>query len=332
MSLVRRTLARAEPLDLVFMGYVAFSGALILFFGWQLDGLLWVWLTAAHVVLLVISGWWARRPRRHPSLSGFFRDVYPYLFIAFLYWELRYLALLFADGYHDPLILRLEEAAFGEQLAMTLSQRLPALWLSELMHFFYGIYWVLLPLAALALFFRGKIEGFRELAFVELVVFFGCYLVFIFFPVAGPHYVFPVIGGELGQCLAHRGPLCESRCRVLTTVSPKPVQRQPCEAAPASKVVRSQIMGDAIQPSPTSRFSVFAQLQPGQRPIGTQERLLGQVLGHRSVRDHPVQVVEDRRLVVGNQLQIHPFPGRAAGRASCLSVCHAFNTTEFGSL
>lgn len=181
------------------MGYVAFSGALILFFGWQLDGLLWVWLTAAHVVLLVISGWWARQPRRHPSLSGFFRDVYPYLFIAFLYWELRYLALLFADGYHDPLILRLEEAAFGEQLAMTLSQRLPALWLSELMHFFYGIYWVLLPLAALALFFRGKIEGFRELAFVELVVFFGCYLAFIFFPVAGPHYVFPVIGGELAD-------------------------------------------------------------------------------------------------------------------------------------
>jgi len=196
---LRRALATAEPFDLLFIGYVAFSGMLIAAFGWKLSPGIWLGLTAAHIVLLILSFWWARQPRGYPSLRGFVRDVYPFLFIFFLYWELRYLALLFSGGYHDPLILRLEEALFGEQLAMTLSQHLPYLWLSELMHFFYGIYWVLLPLAALGLYFRGRIEGFRELVFVELVVFFGCYLVFIFFPVAGPHYGFPLIGGPLAE-------------------------------------------------------------------------------------------------------------------------------------
>lgn len=199
MSVVRRTLAAAQPFDLLFMGYVAFSGLLILAFGWKLSPGLWLGLTATHVGILAAAAWWARRPRRHPSLAGFVRDAYPFLFIVFLYWELRYLATLFSGGYYDPLILRLEEALFGEQLAMTVSQRLPHLWLSEVMHFFYGIYWALLPMGALALYFRGRIDGFRELVFVELVVFFGCYLFFIFFPVAGPHYEFPVIGGELAE-------------------------------------------------------------------------------------------------------------------------------------
>lgn len=204
LNVVRRTLAQAEPFDLLFMGYVAFSGLLIAGFGRRLSAGVWLGLTAAHVALLAVAAWWARQPRRHPSFGGFVRDIYPFLFIFFLYWELRYLALLFSDGYHDPLILRFEEMLFGEQLAMTFSQRLPYLWLSEIMHFFYGIYWVLLPLAALGLYFRKKLEGFRELVFVELVVFFGCYLVFIFFPVAGPHYQFPVIGGELAEGTMYR--------------------------------------------------------------------------------------------------------------------------------
>jgi membrane-associated phospholipid phosphatase len=132
-------------------------------------------------------------------VAGFLRDSYPLLFIGFLYWELRYLALLFSSGYNDPIILRWEEALFGEQLAMTLSQRLPYLWLSETMHFFYASYWYLLLAALIGLYLRGRFEGFRQLVFAELVVYFGCYVIFTFFPVAGPHYQFPVIGGHLSE-------------------------------------------------------------------------------------------------------------------------------------
>ncbi len=204
MSWLRNRLKRAEPADIVFLSYVSVSGLLILAFGWKLSVGLWVGLTLAHAGQLAIGLWWSGRPLEDRSLPGFIRDIYPFLFVVFLYWELRYLALLFSAGYNDPLILRWEELLFGEQLAMTFSMRFPYLWLSELFHFCYALYWVLLPLAAVLLYARGRISGFRELAYVELVVFFSCYIVFIFFPVAGPHYQFPAIGGELAGGLFYQ--------------------------------------------------------------------------------------------------------------------------------
>lgn len=201
---VTRQLRGAQPADLIFIGYVAASGLLILFFGWQLSPGLWVGLTLSHIAMLVIGTWWSGRVAPHRSVAGFFRDAYPLLFIAFLYWELRYLALLFSSGYHDAVVLSWEETIFGEQLAMTLSQRLPYLWLSEIMHFFYASYWYLLPAALVALYLRGRTECVRQLVFAELVVYFGCYVVFIFFPVAGPHYQFPVIQGHLSEAFFYQ--------------------------------------------------------------------------------------------------------------------------------
>lgn len=197
LSGLRRRLALAGPAELVFLGYVGFSGLLILAVGWRLSPGLWLGLTLAHLALAALILWLVGRPARHPSLVGFAHDAAPLVLIAYLYWELRHLARLFSNGYHDGLILRLEEWLLGEQLALTVSQRLPYLWLSETFHLFYAFYWVLLPLALAALYLRGRLKGFRELIYVELVVFFACYLVFIFFPVAGPHYQFPAIGGEL---------------------------------------------------------------------------------------------------------------------------------------
>jgi membrane-associated phospholipid phosphatase len=199
LNWLKTRLAAAQATDIVFLAYVTFSGVLFAAFGWKFSPGIWIGLTLAHIAMVALGLWLAGQPLRYPSLAGFVRDAYPILLVVFLYWELRYLALLFGSGYNDPLILRLEEVIFGEQLAMTFSQRLPYLWLSELMHSFYALYWILLPMALFALYFRGKAEGFRELVYVETIVFFGCYLAFIFFPVQGPHYEFPVISGPLAD-------------------------------------------------------------------------------------------------------------------------------------
>jgi membrane-associated phospholipid phosphatase len=204
LNWVKRQLAAAQPADLIFLAYVLLSGLLILMFGWRLSPGLWIGLTLSHLAILAIGVWWSGRVARHPSVAGFFRDTYPLLFIAFLYWELRYLALLFSSGYYDSLILRWEEAVFGEQLAMTLSQRLPYLWLSETMHFFYASYWYLLLASLVALYLRRRFGGFRQLVFAELIVYFGCYIIFTFLPVAGPHYQFPLIGGHLSDGIFYR--------------------------------------------------------------------------------------------------------------------------------
>ncbi|MGD2152049.1 MAG: phosphatase PAP2 family protein [Gemmatimonadales bacterium] len=195
----RGRLAAAQPSDIVFIAYVSLSGLAVALFGWRLSTGIWIALTLSHLALMAVALWFAGRPLHCPSFSGLIRDIYPLLAIVFLYWELRYLALLFSSGYNDPLILRLEQFLFGEQLAMTFSQRFPFLWLSELMHFAYGTYWVLPPLALSLLYLRGRPQAARDLIYVELVVFFGCYIVFLFFPVQGPHYEFPPIGPPLAD-------------------------------------------------------------------------------------------------------------------------------------
>ncbi len=184
----------AGPADVLFMGYVAFTGLIILLMGWQLGPSLWFWLVALHIVTLAIALWASSQPPSGPSFKGFVRDLYPLFFITFLYFELRYLALFFAADYHDATVLALEAGLFGEQLAMTFSERVPVMWFSEVMHFFYAFYWVLIPLAGGLMYLRGGVEGFRELVWSLLVTFFACYFFFIFWPVQGPHYEFPPIG------------------------------------------------------------------------------------------------------------------------------------------
>jgi len=195
MTPLRRLGAHADPTDVLFMGYVAFTGVMVLGMGWRLESpSVWAGLVAMHALVLGAAALWASTPRTDGSLRGLFRDLYPGLFIGVLYFELRHLARFFSDGFNDGAILALEERIFGEQLAMTLSQRFPALWLSELLHFFYAFYWVLMPLAAGLLFARRRWEGVRELVWALLLTFFACYLVFIFWPVQGPHYEFQNLG------------------------------------------------------------------------------------------------------------------------------------------
>ncbi|MHC4067527.1 MAG: phosphatase PAP2 family protein [Planctomycetota bacterium] len=204
MNWIKRQWAAAQPADLVFISYVSFTGVLLAAFGWRLGPSLWIGLTLTHVALVLFGLWVAGIPLRGRSVGSFFRDAYPIASVVYLYWELRYLALLFTDGYHDNVILWLEETLFGEQLAMTLSERFPFFWLSELMHFFYASYWFLLPLALVLLYVRGNLRGFRSLIFAQTLVYFGCYLVFMFWPVTGPHYQFPMISGELANGAMYR--------------------------------------------------------------------------------------------------------------------------------
>jgi hypothetical protein len=202
MALIRvgRPAACAGPSDVLFMAYVAVTGMIVLVAGWVLGSpAIWLGLVTLHIGLLAVAAVWSAGPTESGSIRGLLRDIYPLLFVGALYVELRYLALLFSDGFHDPAVLGWEEWLFGEQVALTLSQRVPEMWLSELLHFCYAFYWPLLPLSAVVLYLRRRAEGLQELVWSLLVTFFSCYLIFIFWPVQGPHYEFPPIGPPLAD-------------------------------------------------------------------------------------------------------------------------------------
>lgn len=185
------------PTDRLLFGYSTFTGLLALLWGWRLGAGLWIGIVLGHLLVAALILWMHRIPLRGFSWAGLARDGYPIAVILFLYWELRHLALLFSNGYHDPTVIAWEAALFGEQLAMTLSQRIPGSPLSEYLHLSYAFYWALLPVVGATLYARRKVEGFRALLFTVLLVFFACYLVFIFWPVEGPYYRFELLGPPL---------------------------------------------------------------------------------------------------------------------------------------
>ncbi|HET9439348.1 MAG TPA: phosphatase PAP2 family protein [Longimicrobiales bacterium] len=146
---------------------------------------------------------------RWPQLMRAVRDWYLLLLVPLLYSELAVLNVAVHNGrYFDDIILNWEQQLFGGQPSRELAVAYPDLWLSELLHFSYIAYYLIIYGPFLLLYLRGRIEDHQRAAFVILLTFFAHYVFFIYFPVQGPRYLFAAPGGELADGtmynLAHR--------------------------------------------------------------------------------------------------------------------------------
>ncbi|MDH3427286.1 MAG: phosphatase PAP2 family protein, partial [Gemmatimonadota bacterium] len=98
-------------------------------------------------------------------------------------------------GYFDATVQAWEQALFGSQLSIVMSGWYDALWFSEMLHFGYVSYYVVVPAALIGGFSLGGEDGLERVAFTTALAFFLCYLCFAVFPVAGPRYEFARIVG-----------------------------------------------------------------------------------------------------------------------------------------
>ena len=187
-------------IDYATQGYVAVVGLLVLgFHGGKVGG--WGWLVGAHVVCLgVVHGiirWHARRPGN--PVAAALRHFYPILLYTFLYAETGHLNQMFTGRtevfYADAVFLRLEQQLFGCQPTLALMERMPWLWLSELLYASYFSYYFMIFGVGLALFLRDRRQFFHYVSVVSFVFYF-CYLVYIFFPVVGRPIFFEEITGH----------------------------------------------------------------------------------------------------------------------------------------
>lgn len=221
-----------RPVDRLFGVYALLSGLAFVFPhrpAW------WPLLAGLHIVIAAWAlGWlsfdrgtWGLRPRatralrrrpeqltawrgsgftRHRSgLVPFLADAYPLLLIPALYAELAALNLSVHGGrYFDEIVLRWEGVLFGGQPSTELWQAFPSLFLSEFLHGAYLSYYAIIYGPPLVLYLTGRLEAFREVVFAVMLTFFAHYIVFIFFPVQGPRYLFPAPDGALADGLLFR--------------------------------------------------------------------------------------------------------------------------------
>jgi hypothetical protein len=179
-------LRRFAPIDVATLLYVSAATAAVLLFG-DRDR---TWLLAAHVLVVGVV-LLAPRARAAGSVGHFVGDWYPILLLAALYSEIGVLNLDFGH-HHDLAIQRLEQWVFGSQVSYRWIRAMPNPALSWLLHSCYLAYYALLVAAPLGLWLSGRRDGARVTIFAVMATFYFCYLVFLFFPVAGPRYVFPL--------------------------------------------------------------------------------------------------------------------------------------------
>ena len=126
-------------------------------------------------------------PGRSAACCG---EIYPLLLLLGLYTEVGILNGRGASV-HDALIQRWEVALFGGQVSLDWWQSSPSRFWSALLHAAYFSYYLIVTVPAIVFLRQRRTVEARHFIFVVMATFVACYLVFIFFPVAGPYYTFP---------------------------------------------------------------------------------------------------------------------------------------------
>ena len=179
---------RPDPLravDLLLLAYLAIVSIVAAFRARHAPECLWLLLAHALVVVLVYL---VTRPGLGP-VGKTIREIYPLLLLPALYSELDILNSV-AVPVHDLLVQHWELLLFGGQLSREWWQAAPSRFWSTVLHAAYLSYYLIISAPALYFAWRGDLQAVRRFVLVVIATFVICYLIFIFFPVAGPYYEF----------------------------------------------------------------------------------------------------------------------------------------------
>jgi membrane-associated phospholipid phosphatase len=146
------------------------------------------WLLLAHA-LFVLLLFLLTRPGLGP-VGRTIREIYPLLLLPALYSELDILNSATVPV-HDALVQRWELLLFGSQISREWWQAAPSRFWSTVFHASYLSYYLIVSAPALYFAWRGDLQAVRRFVVIVIATFVLCYLIFIFFPVAGPYYEFP---------------------------------------------------------------------------------------------------------------------------------------------
>jgi membrane-associated phospholipid phosphatase len=180
--------ARPDPIravDLLLLAYLAVVSLVAVFRAPGAPQCWWLLLAHALVVVLVYL---VTRPGLGP-VGRTIREIYPLLLLPGLYSELDILNSV-PVAVHDPLVQQWEQLLFGSQISREWWQAAPSRFWSTILHSAYLSYYLIISAPALYFAWRGDLPAVRRFVLVVITTFVICYLVFIFFPVAGPYYEF----------------------------------------------------------------------------------------------------------------------------------------------
>lgn len=162
------------------------------------------WILAAHLAGATLPLLWRRAPDPLSQPLRAIRDLYPLLWLGALWSELALLHLVRVAPSVDPQIAALDLAVFGSHLNETWMPGTKSLLLSEVLHFSYWAYYLLIGIPPLVLALTRRPEALRDMVFRLMLVYLTCYLVFIVAPVYGPRELAARYSGPLTEGFFYR--------------------------------------------------------------------------------------------------------------------------------
>lgn len=177
---------RLRAVDLLLLGYIAVVSVVAVLRAPSKPEC-W-WLLLGHALFVGLLALITR-----PGLGRVgrtLREIYPLFLLPALYGELDVLNSGLVTV-HDGLVQHWELLLFGEQISRTWLEAAPSRFWSTVLHAAYLSYYLIVSAPALYFVWRGDLRALRRFILVVMATFVLCYLVFLFFPVAGPYYVFP---------------------------------------------------------------------------------------------------------------------------------------------
>ena len=147
------------------------------------------WAALAHALLILVLILF--QSDKLGQFGRIVRGVAPFVLLLALYGALDLLSGFGAESTHDQLIRRWERALFGREISRLWWQNAQSIGWSWVLHAGYFAYYFVIPIPILLTLSRRDERQLVRASFALMATFVSCYLVFIFFPVAGPYYEFP---------------------------------------------------------------------------------------------------------------------------------------------
>ena len=174
------------PVDLILLAYLAVATAVAVHRAPSQPGCWWLVVANGFAALLIAL---FTRPGLG-RIGQALREIYPLLLLVGLYGQLDVLNRGVVRA-HDGLVQQWELGLFGMQVSRMWWQAAPSAFWSTVLHGAYFSYYFIVSIPAFYFLRRGDLVAVRRFVLAVMTTFVICYLVFIFFPVAGPYYVFP---------------------------------------------------------------------------------------------------------------------------------------------
>ncbi|HET9251631.1 MAG TPA: phosphatase PAP2 family protein [Candidatus Eisenbacteria bacterium] len=172
-----------RPVDLVIAAYNAVL-ALVWLSLWSKTPVA-PWVSVAHGAAAILP-WALRGIPRVPSAVRALSVTYPIAALAIFWTELGRVQALRGARPLDATVERLDLALFGVHWHEVWMTSMPQAWMSEIMHFGYFLYYLVLVIPPVAILFARGRDAFRSVALAVMVTYLSCFLFYIVFPVYGP--------------------------------------------------------------------------------------------------------------------------------------------------